>query len=193
MRWRCCCMITQLCLALGNTLACHSSASSVTGLSWASILGWAAISFSRGSFWLRGQAQVACIADGYFTIEPPGKLDMRWWMFTKLVIVASWYMRIKYYAMYLKLIQCCMSIVVSIKLEGKTLKTALILIKIIFREMTPLDLLDMCWQGCEWKEILLHCWCWWEYKPTSTTTLENSMDWPQKIKSRIMWSINLSG
>ena len=47
--------------------------SSLHGISQAGILEWVAISFSRGSFQLRDQAQVSCIASGFFTTEPPGK------------------------------------------------------------------------------------------------------------------------
>ena len=34
---------------------------------------WVAISFSRGSSQPRNQTHVSCIADGFFTAEPPGK------------------------------------------------------------------------------------------------------------------------
>ena len=43
-----------------------------------------------------------------------------------------------------------------------------------------------CWQGCREKRTLGHCW--WE---TGVTTMENSMEVPQKIKNRTaIWSIN---
>ena len=38
------------------------------------ILEWVAISFSRGSSQLRDQTRVSCIAGGFFTTEPLGKL-----------------------------------------------------------------------------------------------------------------------
>ena len=37
------------------------------------ILEWVAISYSRGSSWLRGQTWVSCTARRSFTAEPPGK------------------------------------------------------------------------------------------------------------------------
>ena len=37
------------------------------------ILEWTAISFSRGSSWLKNQTCLSCLADGFFTTEPPGK------------------------------------------------------------------------------------------------------------------------
>ena len=39
----------------------------------AKILEWVAISFSRGSSWPRNRTHISCIADGFFTVEPPGK------------------------------------------------------------------------------------------------------------------------
>ena len=53
--------------------------SSVHGIFQARTLEWVAISFPRGSFWPRdqtpGSCRVSCIAGGFFTIEPPGKLS----------------------------------------------------------------------------------------------------------------------
>ena len=48
-------------------------ASSVRGILPARILGWAAISFSRGSSRPRDRTHVACLAGGFFATEPPGK------------------------------------------------------------------------------------------------------------------------
>ena len=53
---------------------CGLPGSSVHGISQARILEWVAISFSRGSSWSRDQIWVYCLADGFFTIELPGKL-----------------------------------------------------------------------------------------------------------------------
>ena len=47
--------------------------SSVHGIFQARILEGIVISSSRGSSWLRNQTCVSCIADGFFTAEPPGK------------------------------------------------------------------------------------------------------------------------
>ena len=53
--------------------------SSVHGISQARTLEWVVISFPRGSSWPRdqipGSCHISCIADGFFTIEPPGKLS----------------------------------------------------------------------------------------------------------------------
>ena len=46
---------------------------SVHGISQASILGWVAISFSRGSSQIRDRTQVSRIGSRFFTTEPPGK------------------------------------------------------------------------------------------------------------------------
>jgi len=50
-----CVLVTRLCLT-------------VHGIFQARILEWVAISFFRGSFRLRDQTQVSCIAGGFFTI-----------------------------------------------------------------------------------------------------------------------------
>ena len=47
---------------------CSPPVSSVQGISQTRILKWVAISFSRGSSPPRGQTQVPCIADGFFTV-----------------------------------------------------------------------------------------------------------------------------
>ena len=52
---------------------CRPPGSSVHEISQARILKWVAISFSRGSSWLRDWTHVSCIAGGFFTTEPPGK------------------------------------------------------------------------------------------------------------------------
>ena len=55
---------------------CGPLGSPVHGISQARILGWVAISFSRGSSRPRGQIPVSFIAGRFFTTEPPGKLFM---------------------------------------------------------------------------------------------------------------------
>ena len=63
------------------------------------ILEWAAISSSRGSFWPRDQTRISCIADGFFTTEPPGKplsfflLPLSAWDFSLLLCVILSYFR----------------------------------------------------------------------------------------------------
>ena len=54
----------------------HSLPGSDHGIFLARIMEWAAISFSRGSSWLRDWNYVyciSCIADRFFTTEPVGK------------------------------------------------------------------------------------------------------------------------
>ena len=51
----CACMHAKLCLALCNTMDCCPPCSSVNQIPQARILEWVAISFSRGSSWLRDQ------------------------------------------------------------------------------------------------------------------------------------------
>ena len=58
----CCCSADKWCLTLCNPMDWSLSGSSVHGISQARILEWVAISFSRGSSWLRG----------FFTAEPQG-------------------------------------------------------------------------------------------------------------------------
>ena len=52
---------------------CSPSSSAVHGIFQAIILQWVAISFSRGSSWLRDWTHVSCLAGGFFSTEPPGK------------------------------------------------------------------------------------------------------------------------
>ena len=47
---------------------CSLPGSSVHGIFQARILEWVAISFSRGSSWLRDQAQVSCTTGRFFTV-----------------------------------------------------------------------------------------------------------------------------
>ena len=62
---------------------CSPPGSSENGISQARILGWVAISFSRGSSQPRGQIPVSFIAGRFFTTEPRGKPSLNniqsWW------------------------------------------------------------------------------------------------------------------
>ena len=51
---------------------CSPPGVSVPGISWARILEWIALSFSRGSSQPRGQTHISCLAVRFFTTEPPG-------------------------------------------------------------------------------------------------------------------------
>ena len=59
-----------------NPMDCSPPGFSVHGISQARILGWVAVSSSRGSSWPRNQTHLSCIfyiAGGIFHGEPPGK------------------------------------------------------------------------------------------------------------------------
>ena len=63
----------QSCPMLCNPMNCSPPGSSVHGISRARIQEWVTISSSRGSFRPRNLTCVACIAEGFFTTEPPGR------------------------------------------------------------------------------------------------------------------------
>ena len=56
-----------------NTMDWSPPGSSLLGILQARILEWVTISFFKGSSRPRDQTWVSCIADRYFTAEPPGK------------------------------------------------------------------------------------------------------------------------
>ena len=59
--------VTHLCLTLFDLMNCSQSGSSTSGISWARILGWVVISYSRGP------PVSPAMAGGFFTTKPPGK------------------------------------------------------------------------------------------------------------------------
>ena len=61
------CLVAQSCPTLCTLLECSPPGLSVHGVSQARTLEWVAISFSRGSSWLRNWTRVFCIAGGFFT------------------------------------------------------------------------------------------------------------------------------
>ena len=63
-----CVLVAQSCLTLCKPMNGSPPGSSVHGILQARILGWVAISFSRGSSWLRDQTQVSCITGGCFCV-----------------------------------------------------------------------------------------------------------------------------
>ena len=63
--------VTQLYLALGDPMDCSLPGSSIHGILQARTLEWIAISFSRGSSWLRDRIQVSQAHS--LLSEPPGK------------------------------------------------------------------------------------------------------------------------
>ena len=59
-----------------DPMGCSPPGSSVHGISQARILGWVAVSFSRGSSWPRDWMRVSCVpclAGRFYTTEPSGK------------------------------------------------------------------------------------------------------------------------
>ena len=56
-----CCLVTQLCLTLVDSLDYSPLGSSVHGISQARILAWVVIPFSRGSSWPRDRTCITCI------------------------------------------------------------------------------------------------------------------------------------
>ena len=60
--------IAQSCPTLCDPMDCSLPGFSVHGIFLARVLEWVAISFSRGSSWLRDQTQVSCIAGRSFTV-----------------------------------------------------------------------------------------------------------------------------
>ena len=63
-KWK---LVAQSCPTVCDPMDCNPPGSSVHGILQARILEWVAISFSRGSFQLRDQTQVSCIAGRCFT------------------------------------------------------------------------------------------------------------------------------
>ena len=59
-------IVNSLCLTLFNPMDCSLPDSSTHGILQARILGWVAISFSRGSSQPRDWTQVSCIAGRFF-------------------------------------------------------------------------------------------------------------------------------
>ena len=76
-----CYCFTKSCLTLCNPTNSSPQGSPVYGISQARILKWVAIAFSKGSSqgssWSqRSGTCVSCLADRFFTNEPPGKPPM---------------------------------------------------------------------------------------------------------------------
>ena len=69
----CCFLVAKSCLTFCDPMDCSLPGSSVHGIILARILEWLAISFSRGSSWLRNWTHISCTASRFFTTEPPGK------------------------------------------------------------------------------------------------------------------------
>ena len=78
----CMCSVIQSCLTLCDPMDCSPPGFSAHGISQARILGWIAISSSRGSSQLRGQTCISCIGRlVFFTTEPPGKSEVRMYIY----------------------------------------------------------------------------------------------------------------
>ena len=69
----CVSVICSVCLTLCNPMDYSLPGSSTHGILQARILEWVAIPFSRRSSWPGNQTWISCIADGFFTTEPPEK------------------------------------------------------------------------------------------------------------------------
>ena len=73
------CAVTQLCPALCDSMDCSLPGSYIHGIFQARILEWVAISFRRGSSWLRDQTCVlcvSCIAGRCFTCWAIGEVPL---------------------------------------------------------------------------------------------------------------------
>ena len=89
-----CVLAAQSCPTLCDPVDCSPPDSSVHGISQTGILEWVAISSSRGSSRPRDWtciSHVSCVAGGFFTTEPPGKLK------TLGTMTATWYKQNKHY------------------------------------------------------------------------------------------------
>ena len=69
-----CCVLSQVQLFSTPRTVAHQAPLSM-GILQARILEWVAKPFSRGSFWSRDRTQVFHIADRFFTIWTPGKVN----------------------------------------------------------------------------------------------------------------------
>ena len=73
----CMCLDDQSCPAPCNPVICSLPGSSFYGILQERILEWGVISSSRVSSWPRGRTHISCgscIADRFFTAQPPGKI-----------------------------------------------------------------------------------------------------------------------
>ena len=91
------CLVTKSRATLCNPMAYSLPGSFVHGASQTRILEWVAIPFSRASSQSRDQTCISCIAGGFFTTEPPGKLSICYFclltqpqMMTKEAITVTW-------------------------------------------------------------------------------------------------------
>ena len=69
-------LVAQSWPAFCDSVDCSPPGSSVHGILQSRMLGWIAISSSRGSSQPMDQTQVPCMAGRFFTTEPPGKRSM---------------------------------------------------------------------------------------------------------------------
>ena len=67
------CSVAKSCQLFCELMDCSLPGSSVHSIFQARILGWVAISSSRGSSQPGDRTQTFCLAGGFFTSEPPGK------------------------------------------------------------------------------------------------------------------------
>ena len=74
---KCKILVAQSCLTLCYHIDYSPPGSSVHGILQARILEWVAISFSRGSSWLRDRTWVSCITGRFFTIWATSESESR--------------------------------------------------------------------------------------------------------------------
>ena len=68
-----CVLVSRLCPTLWDPVDCSLPGSSVLAILQARILEWVAISFSKGSSWLRIELHSPALQGGPLPSEPPGK------------------------------------------------------------------------------------------------------------------------
>ena len=85
------CSVAKSCQLFCELMDCSLPGSSVHSIFQARILGWVAISSSRGSSQPGDRTQTFCLAGGFFTSEPPGKTLKRFLVLknSQLLILGS--------------------------------------------------------------------------------------------------------
>ena len=92
-------LVAQSCPTVCYPMDCSQPASPVHGILQARILEWVAIPFSRGSFWLRDQTRVSCIAGRFFKTDkyPKEQISKTTWLFISSICFNYFYIIIQLY------------------------------------------------------------------------------------------------